>query len=194
MTLKVAKVSEARVKVDATRWEELLDRKAVLEEIALTMWVKANEAFDDQGRPEGTWSPRFAPNFAGIVNRLNRGLSPRASDFEPKPALHDTGRLKNSLAHRVRGNVAEVGTNVPYATRMQEGGPSEITLTPQGQERLGKWLRKNRSNRYYQENLGWLFGKPSFTVDVQARPFLVVTEEDVAEYAEIVAQHIEAAQ
>ena len=194
MTLKVAKVSEARVKVDATRWEELLDRKAVLQKIAFSMWVKANEAFDEQGRPEGTWPPRFAPNFAGIVNRLNRGLSPRASDFEPKPALHDSGHLQMSLKDAVIGNGAEVGTVKDYATRMQEGGPSEVTLTPQGRKRLGEWLRKNRSNRYYRENLGWLFGKPSFTVDVQARPFLVVTEEDVAEYAEIVAQHIEAAQ
>ena len=191
--MKIVKVKESAVKLDKSTWDELVNRGDILEDIKNYMWIAASEAFDDQGRPARSWNPRFSPNFAGIVNRLNAGHNPRPQDFEPKPALHDTGRLKNSLQGRVSGNTAEVGTTVHYATRMQEGGPSLITLTSDGKDRLAKWLRKNRTNRFYQESLGWLFGKPSFTVNVQARPFLMITDGDLEEFEKIVASHIESA-
>ena len=191
--MKVVKLNEAAIKVDTIRWEELVNRGEILKDISNLMWIKAHEAFDDQGRPARTWNPRFTPNFAGIVNRLNSGHDPRPQDFEPRPALHDSGNLKNSIHPSVHGNVAEVGTTKHYATRMQEGGPSEITLTTDGKDRLAEWLRANRTNRYYQENLGWLFGQPTFTVNVQARPILMVTDDDVKEFEQIVVDHIERA-
>ena len=181
--MKVVKVSESKVVA------EVMDEGSVMEEIATAMWVKANEAFEDQGRGGQSWPGRMTPNVAAIVKRLNAGKNPRDQDFEPKIALRDTGHLLNSLTPRWGKNFAEVGTvNADYATKMQEGGPSEIVLTPAGRKRLSTWIRQNRDKG---EEIGWLFGKPKLTINVIPRKFLMVTDDDLAEFSEIVAKHIE---
>ena len=45
--MKVAKLSESKVKVGATRWDEIVKRGDVLEDIGFHMWISANEAFDE---------------------------------------------------------------------------------------------------------------------------------------------------
>ncbi len=158
--------------------EQLEDTRGVLDGIGALMQQKATEAFRRQGRGQELWRPRGVPNVAGIVGDLNRGGFPKARRFDPRPALVDTGRLRNSITWKVAadGQSVTVGTSVPYAVRHNEGLPSEVTLTPAGREQLSRWLRRDRRAR--DLGLGWLFSQPTFTVRVPERRFLEVTRED----------------
>ena len=184
------------VRVDVDKVEVLGDllgaEEAILTRIGAHMEEVATRAFREQGRPSRSWGPRMTPNVAGIVNSLNAGSEPKQRDLQPSPALISTGHLRRSIKARpVQGNTVEVGTTVPYATLQQEGGPSTITLTPDGRQNLTKFLRRNRTNQSLVENLGWLFQQPTFTVQVRARPFLLVLPSDVEEVEQIVVEELE---
>ena len=176
--------------------QQLFVERDILQRIGVYMQGVASRAFGDQGRPAGTWPQRMTPSVPSIVRQLNRGQNPSAKYFKVAPALIDTGTLSRSISPpKVTGRTVEVGSTAPYATKMQEGGTSTITLTPQGQTKLAEWLRGQpvSRRRELQGQLGWLFEQPTFEVTAQARPFLVVTDSDTKEFASIVAEEIQAA-
>lgn len=184
------------VRVDVDKVEVLGDllgaEEAILTRIGAHLEEVATRAFREQGRPSRSWGPRMTPNVAGIVNSLNAGSPPKQKDLQPSPALLSTGNLRRKIRSRpVQGRTVEVGTTVSYATLMQEGGPSTITLTPDGRQNLAKFLRQNRTNQSLVENLGWLFQKPTFTIQVRARPFLLILPSDVEEVEQIVVEELE---
>ena len=172
------------VRIDTSKVEVLDDllgkQEAILTRIGAHLEEVATRAFREQGRPRRSWGPRMTPNVPGVVNALNKGSEPKQRDLQPSPALIGTGNLRRSIrARAVKGNSVEVGTTVSYATLMQEGGTSIVTLTPDGRQNLVKFLRRNRTNQSLVENLGWLFQKPTFTVNVRARPFLLILPDDI---------------
>ncbi len=121
------------------------------------------------GKP---WPARMVPNVAGVVADLNKNGNPKSRRFDARPAVVDTGKLRNSLSWSTEGGVLRVGTNVSYASTHNEGGSTTHTLTPVGRRKLAMWLRRDRRRRVH--GLGWLFGKPSFTVKARKRPFVEI--------------------
>ena len=176
--------------------QQLFVERDILQRIGVYMQGVTSRAFGDQGRPAGTWAPRMTPSVPSIVRQLNRGSNPSAKYFKPAPALIDTTTLSRSISPPVvTGRTVEIGSTAPYATQMQDGGTSTITLTSQGRSTLGDWLRglSKTRRRAMSGELGWLFNKPSFDVTARPRPFLIVTSADEKEFASIVADEIQAA-
>lgn len=177
---------------------KLKDPQVTLDKIGALLATKAKKAFREQRRGGNVWPPRMVPNVPGIVKDLNKGASIKARRFNPRPALVDTGILRNSITWLVgsSGRSVTVGTNVPYASRHNEGGSSVITLTGEGRKNLVLALRKARKARSSTRNamllgLGWLFSKPSFSVEAQRRPFLVIEDEDRSEIVAMIERNLE---
>ena len=197
MSLKTVTIDIGAVRAEGREegQQALFVERDILQRIGTYMQGVTSRAFGDQGRPRGSWNPRMTPSVPSIVRQLNRGDSPSAKYFKSAPALIDTGTLSRSISPpSITGRTVEIGSTAPYASKMQEGGTSTITLTTQGRKTLGEWLRgmSRPRRRAMSAELGWLFRKPSFTVKAQPRPFLVVTPEDEKRFAEIVAEEIKA--
>ena len=197
MSLKVVQVEVGELRAQGQQegqWDLFVERD-ILERIGAYMQGVTSRAFVDQGRG-ASWPGRMTPSVPSIVKQLNRGQNPSWKYMRPAPALIDTGTLSRSIDYEVKGRSVEVGTSVPYASKMQEGGSSEITLTGGGRRVLAEWLRglPRARRKEASANLGWLFRRPSFTVTARARPFLVVTDSDRATFAEIVSEELAAAQ
>lgn len=67
--------------------------------------------FKAQGRPA-----KWQAISSATVARRRRGRGKGSAQI-----LIDTGRLKNSMTHKISGNGAEIGTNVVYAARQHFG-------------------------------------------------------------------------
>ena len=197
MSLKVVQVEvgELRAQGQEQGQKDLFVERDILERIGVYMQGVTSRAFLDQGRG-GLWPKRMTPSVPAIVKQLNRGQNPSQKYFKPAPALIDTGTLSRSIAYEVKGRGVEVGSAVPYASKMQEGGSSQITLTKGGRRVLAEWLQglPRARRKKASASLGWLFRRPTFTVTARARPFLMVTDADRDEFAEIVAEELAAAQ
>lgn len=156
--------------------DRLEDLTPVLNGAGAYLVSRAQRSFREQRRGSKSWPERMTPNVPGIVSDLNRGATPPQRRFESRPALTDTGRLRGSITWSTRGGKeAIVGTTLPYARKQQFGLPSRHQLTKPGQDRLADLLKSRPELR---PSLGWLFHTPSFDVKPQARPFLMVTDED----------------
>ena len=164
--------------------------RALLKAAGAVVEAGADEAFRDQGRPPGSWPERMVPNIAGIIVDLSGpSEAPKARRFEGRPAVHDTNRLSQDISTDVTGpRTAETGSGLPYSGTQNYGGESEtLPMTPKFQRKLWRWL-KTPAGEPWKGELGWMLNKKftnqTITINVQARPFLEVTPEDVDEMAE----------
>lgn len=175
----------AGVRILSDRLRELAP---ALDGIGAYLTSKTQAAFREQKRGKATWAPRMTPNVPGIVSDLNRGVRPPGRRFVDSPALRDTGRLLQSITWKVRRRrEVVVGSSLPYAQIHQRGGVQQITLAKQARGGLVELLRDRPELR---TELGWLFQRPTFMVRVQARPFLMVTQEDMSVLREIVRDYL----
>ena len=101
------------VEVDDAELREQLNRLVfrlanadpILDDIGRRLVTSTIQRFEREQAPDGTpWKP-----------------SARAEE-EGGQTLTDTGRLRQSITHRVRGDGVEVGTNVVYGAIHQFGG------------------------------------------------------------------------
>lgn len=166
--------------------ERLRDPSPALRAIGALIVADSQTAFKRQRLGSKPWASRMTPNVPGIVGDLNAGRRPPARRFDPRPALVDTGRLRQSITFEVSGNKVTVGTPLKYASIQQSGGKQRVTLTATGRSNLVAYLRQNRD---LTEELGWLFRKPSFEVEVRARPFIGVEDDTLEEIAEILEDY-----
>jgi phage gpG-like protein len=149
----------------------------VLDGIGALLTSRFQRSWRLQRSPSGdAWAPRLTPNVAGIVKDLNAGGFPKGRRFQPRPAVVDTGRLRGSLTWEVRGSELVVGTSVSYASIQNEGGAVNLTLNATGRRQLAIWLRQDRSRREF--GLGWLFSKPTFTLNVRERRFIEIGDDE----------------
>lgn len=171
--ITVGDAGEIQVLVD-----QLSDTRELLDAIGVLLLARAQQAFRQQRRGRQVWPPRMVPNVPGIVRDLNAGGFPKSRRFEPRPAVVDTGLLRNSIVSEVAadGKSVTVGTTVHYAATQNEGGESDVTLTSTGRRQLTTWLRRDASAR--ELGLGWLFNKPTFVVQVRERRFLDIDRDD----------------
>ena len=159
----------------------------LLNNIGVELTAKSQESFRKQAYGRTKWSPRMVPNVAGIVSDLNRNMKPPKRRFQPRPALVDTGKLRQSISFQVGATDVIVGTNLTYAATQQMGGTSKVRLLKSSREALSELLRKRPDLR---KQLGWLFSKPEFTIKVRARPFIGYDDQDRDTVRGLIAEHL----
>lgn len=164
------------------------DWTPVLRAAGSLLVAAAQRAFRDQKRGKVKWLPRAVPNRAGILADVIAGRGVPQRRFEPRPAGVDTGRLRGSITYRVVGQAeVRVGTNVPYAKKIQEGGTTTLRLTKDARPALAKLLRRRKDLR---EPMGFLFTTKKLEIDVPPRPFITVEREDLRAIQKLVKEHV----
>lgn len=176
------------LKIDvAPLQERLANLRPLLTEIGVTLTAKSQESFRKQGYGRTKWPGRMVPNVAGIVGDLNRNMRPPKRRFQPRPALVDTGKLRQSISFQVGQTDVVVGTNLEYAAQQQEGGVSKVRLLKSSRKALAELLRERPELR---KDLGWLFSKPKFEVKIRPRRFVGYDNEDRATVRDLIGKHL----
>ena len=120
--------------------------------------VKRN--FQAGGRPV-KWKP------SQRANKKIKGKSGKT--------LIDTGRLKDSVTFQIKDNTIEVGSNVEYAPIHQFGGKSTMSQTVKEHTRK---INQAFGRQIPQRTVTVKRHKRNITVDMPARPFLMIQDED----------------
>jgi len=157
------------------------DPSPLLKIAGAIMVARSQQAFRNQGLEgddRGGWEPRSVPNVAGVVADLARGPSVKGRRFQERPALVDTGALRASISFRLIGlDAVEVGSNLPYAGKMQEGGSSTLPINATVAANLSAFLKRAPQ---WRTSLGFLFDKfkkgEDLTVTARARQFVALTD------------------
>lgn len=164
------------------------DTAPVLDRIGQYLIRLGREAFTQQSFGGKAWAATTTPNYALIVRKLDRGVFDTRDLTRSRPALVDTGALRDSLFYRVLGRkTVEVGSLLPYAALHQHGGASTVPVTASARNNLRDLLRIAPRLR---DDLGWLFRRSAITVQVRARPFLGVPDAARAALKGMVREHI----
>lgn len=175
--------------------KKLKNPKEALKILGLMMVSDSQRAFIEQSYGGKKWPPRGPVNVMGIIADLSSGRSIPKRRFDQRPALIDTGLLRNSIASKIIGNAVEVGTKVEYAKDHQKGGKVKSeTITGKVQTALWTWLKK-KANRKWQPQLGWLLNRKfkgrRLDGKVPARPFIGVTKQTKNYIKQIVVEMLE---
>lgn len=140
-------------------------------------------AFERQGLGDKSWPERYPSqqpprvNVAGVLADLNAGRTVPERRRDPRPVLMDTGRLRNSFAHRVLDDsTVEAGTTVEYATAHHLGLTTTQPVTKQAKAGLAKLLRQAAWDEY-RGQLGFLFGLEQLETRHPKRPLVGWTPE-----------------
>ena len=159
--------------------------------IGEVMRSRIANAFANQARGNFKWRERGVPNIMGIIDDLGRGSTIKGRRFEQGKSLMDTGNLLRSFG---RGNpnmeipnknTIEVGTPVPYAGTLNVGGTSEKDVTKTVKKNLSIYL-KTKKGKTMRSKIGWLFSRDTVKVNIVARPFAIVTEQDMQDIVKII--------
>ncbi len=151
----------------------------------------------------GNWGPLLDQIGLYLVSQTLRHFALGGPGWKPlKPStvahrrkgsavpLRDTGRLMNSIAHKVEGNKVKVGTNVEYASTHQfgarKGQYGTKTMVQHVREHVRR--RKGASERVRAHERRRTIQIP--WGDVPARPFLYITADDIRTMEEIVREYL----
>ena len=186
-----------RVKWRGTRVQILADAlanvKPVLKKIGLHLVRATQKAFRAQARGMFGWKKRRVPNIPGVLRDMERGITVPGRRFKDRPALIDTGMLRNSIAYEfISPTTIRFGTNLPYAAIHQRGGVSQIRLTTVMLSNLAVWIRSQQGKKW-RDSFGWIFSKKRGSMlrfRVAKRPFVLVSEGDRVEIRRIIADQI----
>ncbi len=157
------------------------DLRPVMDEIGQSLVASVIDRFErERGPGGGPWKPSA---------RATRGKRGRGQ------TLTDTGRLRASITHRAGRDAVEVGTNVAYAAIHQFGGQIErrarnqvLAFRARGggfASRKSTRARKAGAVRVAFAQIG------AHSIDMPARPFLGIDEDDRASILRIVSRAIE---
>lgn len=179
-----------------TRWEKnLRNPQTALKQIGTLMVAESQGSFRAQQFGKDRWEERSVPNTFGIIADFAAGkAAPPQRRFTPTPALRDTGRLASTIAYRVIGTtVVEVGSNLPYAGRLNVGGESESEKITEGvQTALSNWL--SGQGKRWRGRLGWLLSPKrtdtTLTTEIPARRFVGLTKRTIEDVREAVGARI----
>lgn len=124
------------------RLNQRLDKgpTALLKSFGVILARESKDAFTKQAFGETKWKPRYPNqsgaklNIAGALMDLGKGPKIKERRFQDRPAVMDTGMLKNSIASTSgKENAGEFfvkcGSMQPYANKQHQGGVSKIRIT-----------------------------------------------------------------
>jgi len=141
--------------------------------------VKISErAFELQEWDGKRWPERSVPNLPGVLRDLERGPSIQQKRFESRPALVDTGFLKDSIEYALVGNdTLRIYSSEKYAQLHQEGGEWSMPVTETAKRNLRNVLAiaaEGSKPDEYRSALAWLAMPSTKSIggEVPARPFL----------------------
>jgi phage gpG-like protein len=136
------------------------DPNFILKAVGAVLLETSQKAFREQRLGSIRWKRRYPSqrppliNIAGSLQDFGKRASPKARRFVGRPVLADTGLLRLSLSPKKGGNinikgrnVVEVGSTVPYASTMQNGGLSVQPVTSAQKKKMAKWMSKLRGAR-----------------------------------------------
>lgn len=133
-------------------------RGPLLDAVGRKLAESTRMRFEDQRGPDGrAWTP-----------------SVRARE-QAGQTLVDTGRLRDSITHRVAGDGVEIGTNVVYAATHQLGADIRAVNAPYLAFKLGDRFVRVRE------------------VKIPARPFLGVDQADEDDIVALATDYLEGA-
>ena len=148
---------------------------------------RLRSSFRLQGRTD-QWEPRGTPSVAGILQDMQTGRSARPERFSERPVLVVSGTLRDSIKASQQGTIIRVRAEAPYAGLHQHGGVSELPGAGRGSP--SRQVRRNlthflRMRRDLRGELGWLFSRDTVRFNIPARPFMNLTDEDMADIQRI---------
>ena len=199
-----------RIKLDLeefdmfSTWWKGIGRETVVKHLGKMTMDTVETAFKRQGK-QGEWPPRYAPNIAGIIRRLNKQEDPKDTDFIVMPALIDSGALRNSF-HTITFMGSDSPSRVhvfstsPYAYNMQNGIVDRLKLSPIGRRHLALWLKglSKDDRKIYREDIGFLLNKKlkrkRYKIRPNKRNMLSIDEMDRLELGMYIRKNIEAFQ
>lgn len=155
-------------------------KKQLLGAIGVEMQNASRKRFETQEGPDGgRWPERSVPNIPGVIRDLERGPHIQPKRFDGRPALIDTGALRNSIQYEIKDNdTVAVKSTSAYAELHQQGGEYRIPVLPVARENLRLLLKahKNASQasliKRHEHPLRMLLVASEVTGEVPPRPFL----------------------
>jgi len=115
------------------------DRRKPMAEVKMIMLQDVDRHFQREEGPDGKWAPLKVYRLKGGKAESFRLKGGKASKAK---ILQKTGRLRASETGVSSNDGAEVGTNVPYGRKHQEGDPSKGLA-----QRAFLWLSDDANNR-----------------------------------------------
>lgn len=154
--------------------------RPVMREIAHCVRLATEKNFDTEGARLGQrWKPS--------KRALKQGGKKRSGK-----TLQDTGRLVKSITSKVGRDYAVVGTNVEYGPIHQFGG----TIRQDAQSRLQPFrvnmkTGRSRFSSRKKANFEQWTSRPSYEIDMPARPFLGLNDQDINDMGDIIRTAIQ---
>ncbi len=104
----------------------------------------------------------------GRPTKWKEGLFSKGRGGTP---LRDSGRLMNSIEYEIDKTTIHIGTNVPYASKMNYGGRSQVVVDTTMKNKLFRYFGNTKESIYLA-----LANRKSFWVNIPARPFMVLPD------------------
>lgn len=179
----------------------LEDLRPALTQMGAIMLAASQKSFADQAYGPERWPERYEGqgdpfiNVAGSLSDLLRDRKIKDRRFDRRPALVDTGMLRNSLTFGVKGKRSvSVGTTDPKAPKHLFGQTSTQLVTDVARKRLTKEYRrlKRQGGTKFEavKKLGFLHTVGSLDTNIQQRVFLGFFPDLERDLAGIVEDHI----
>ena len=154
--------------------------RPVMRQIAQAMELATEKNFETEGARLGErWKPSQRA-LEGIRGRKVKGKT-----------LQDTGRLAGSIVSDVGRDYAIVGTNVEYGPIHQFGGKTRQGAQSRLQAfRVDMKTGHSRFAKRKKANFEQWVSRPEYEIELPARPFLRLNEQDIDDIKSIVEQAI----
>ena len=181
--------------------ERVDDVRPALKQMGAIMLATSQKAFADQAYGPERWPERYEGqpdpfiSVAGALSDLIRDRQIKNRRFDRRPALVDTGMLRNSLTFSVKGKKSvSVGTTDPKAPKHLFGQTSTQAVTDIARKRLSKEyhrLKRQDGARFDAvKKLGFLHTVSTLDTQIQQRVFLGFFPDLERELADVVEDHI----
>lgn len=157
-------------------------RTLLLQDIGEYLMISTRARAAKKVSPDGTAWAALSPRYAAWKEKKRPGV----------PILRfDNHMIGDQLANQVEGDTLLVGTNAPYGAIHQFGGdiqiperPTQVYFHHKGGEVSPHFVTKRKATFMQDATI------PEHVVSIPARPWLGLDKEDVAEIAQLVADHL----
>jgi len=159
--------------------ERSADLRPALRVISEDMYDAVMENFDTEGH--GQWPPLAKSTLRQLRKKGKAG---------GKMLNRSAGGLKSSIQAVYDENIAAVGTNKIYGSTHQFGADINVEPRPLLFRKYKRGTNKGRSLFSKESNAQFGMKSKAYTIHIPARPFLALTEENVAQIKQRLIDHL----